>query len=72
MGKGELNPFLMYILFTLLGTTFENLRFFYSFSLLSVVSLNQTLNNIAKSLDNVIYYRIIICPCRMGFLFPKR
>ena len=50
MGKGELNPFLMYIIFTLLGSTFENLRFFYSFSLLSVVSLNQTLSNIALSL----------------------
>ena len=49
MGKGELTPFLFYIIFTVLGTI-EHLRFFYCFSLLSVVSLNQTLNNIAQSL----------------------
>ena len=49
MGKGELTPFLFYIIFTVLGTI-EHLRFFYCFSLLSVVSLNQTLSNIAQSL----------------------
>ena len=48
-GKGELTPFLCYIIFTILGSI-EKLRFFYCFSLLSIVSLNQTLNNIAKSL----------------------
>ena len=48
-GKGELTPFLFYIIFTSIGTI-EYLRFFYCFSLLSVVSLNQTLSNIAKSL----------------------
>ena len=48
-GKGELTPFLFYIIFTVLGTI-EHLRFFYCFSLLSVVSLNKTLSNIAKSL----------------------
>ena len=49
MGKGELTPFLFYIIFTVLGTI-EHLRFFYCFSLFSVVSLNQTLSNIAQSL----------------------
>ena len=48
-GKGELTPFLIYLIFTVLGII-EGLRFFYCFSLLSVVSLNQTLSNIAKSL----------------------
>jgi hypothetical protein len=48
-GKGELTPFLCYIIFTILGCI-EKLRFFYCFSLLSIVSLNKTLNNIAKSL----------------------
>ena len=48
-GKGELTPFLCYIIFTILGLI-EKLRFLYCFSLLSIVSLNQTLNNIAKSL----------------------
>ena len=48
-GKGELTPFLCYIIFTILGCI-EQLRFLYCFSLLSIVSLNQTLNNIAKSL----------------------
>ena len=36
--------FLCYIIFTILGSI-EKLRFFYCFSLLSIVSLNQTLNN---------------------------
>jgi len=49
MGKGELTPFLIYIIFASLGT-FEKLRFFYCFSLLSVVSLSETLSNILKSL----------------------
>ena len=48
-GKGELTPFLFYSIFTILGTI-DSLRFFYCFSLLSVVSLSQTLSNIAKSL----------------------
>ena len=48
-GKGELTPFLCYIIFTILGCI-EKLRFLYCFSLLSIVSLNQTLKNIAKSL----------------------
>ena len=48
-GKGELTPFLIYIIFTVLGTI-ERLRFLYCFSLLSVVSLNKTLSNIAQSL----------------------
>ena len=48
-GKGELTPFLCFIIFTILGCI-EQLRFLYCFSLLSIVSLNQTLNNIAKSL----------------------
>ena len=49
MGKGELTPFLIYLIFTILGVI-DKLRFFYCFSLLSVVSLNQTLSNIALSL----------------------
>ncbi len=49
MGKGELNPFFIFLFFTLLGS-YTKLRYLYSFSLLSVVSLNQTLNNIMLSL----------------------
>ena len=48
-GKGELTPFLLYLLFTIPGVI-NGLRFFYSFSLLSILSLSQTLNNIIKSL----------------------
>ena len=48
-GKGELTPFLLYLVFTIPGII-DGLRFFYSFSLLSILSLSQTLNNIAKSL----------------------
>jgi len=49
MGKGELNPFLIFLFFTLLGSIYDSLRFLYSFSLLSILSLNQTLSNIALS-----------------------
>ena len=49
MGKGELNPFLIFLFFTLLGSIYDNLRFLYSFNLLSILSLNQTLQNIALS-----------------------
>jgi hypothetical protein len=49
MGKGELNPFLIVLFFTLLGSIYDNLRFLYSFNLLSIISLNQTLKNIALS-----------------------
>ena len=48
-GKGELTPFLLYLVFTIPGVI-DGLRFFYSFSLLSILSLSQTLNNITKSL----------------------
>jgi hypothetical protein len=48
-GKGELSPFLLYLIFTIPGII-NGLRFFYSFSLLSILSLSQTLNNIIKSL----------------------
>ena len=48
-GKGELTPFLLYLVFTIPGII-DGLRFFYSFSLLSILSLSRTLNNIAKSL----------------------
>ena len=48
-GKGELSPFLLYLIFTIPGVI-DGLRFFYSFSLLSILSLSQTLNNIIKSL----------------------
>ena len=49
MGKGELNPFLIFLFFTLLGSIYDNLRFLYSFNLISILSLNQTLQNIALS-----------------------
>ena len=49
MGKGELNPFLIVLFFTLLGSIYDNLRFLYSFNLLSILSLNQTLQNIILS-----------------------
>ena len=49
MGKGELNPFLIFLFFTLLGSIYDNLRFLFSFNLLSILSLNQTLQNIALS-----------------------
>ena len=49
MGKGELNPFLIFLFFTLLGSIYDSLRFLYSFNLLSILSLNQTLKNIALS-----------------------
>ena len=49
MGKGELDPFLYFIFFILLGSFYERLRFLYSFSLLSILSLNQSLKNIALS-----------------------
>ena len=49
MGKGELNPLLFFIFFILLGTFYDDLRFLYSFSLLSILSLNQSLQNIALS-----------------------
>ena len=49
MGKGELNPFLIVLFFTLLGSIYDSLRFLYSFNLLSILSLNQTLKNIALS-----------------------
>ena len=48
-GKGELSPFLLYLIFTIPGVI-DGLRFLYSFSLLSILSLSQTLNNIIKSL----------------------
>ena len=48
-GKGELSPFLLYLIFTIPGLV-DGLRFLYSFSLLSILSLSQTLNNIIKSL----------------------
>ena len=50
VGKGELTPFFIFLVFTLLGSVSKNLLFFYSFSLLSVMSLSQTLNNIALSI----------------------
>ena len=49
MGKGELDPFLYFIFFILLGSFYDQLRFLYSFSLLSILSLNQSLKNIALS-----------------------
>ncbi len=49
MGKGELNPFLIFLFFTLLGSIYDSLRFLYSFNLLSILSLNVTLQNIALS-----------------------
>ena len=49
-GKGELNPFIFFFIFTLLGIVRKELMFFFSFSLLAVVSLSQTLNNIILSI----------------------
>ena len=49
MGKGELDPLLFFIFFILLGSFYDELRFLYSFSLLSILSLNQSLKNIALS-----------------------
>ena len=49
-GKGELNPFIFFFIFTLLGIIRKELMFFFSFSLLAVVSLSQTLNNIILSI----------------------
>ena len=49
MGKGELDPLFYFILFILLGSLFDQLRFLFSFSLLSILSLNQSLKNIALS-----------------------
>ena len=50
VGKGELTPFFIFIVFTAIGSFSKNLLFFYSFSLLSVMSLSQTLHNIALSI----------------------
>ena len=49
MSKGELDPLFFFILFTMLGSFYDDLRFLYSFSLLSIVSLNQSLKNIELS-----------------------
>ena len=49
MGKGELEPLLFFIFFILMGSFYDELRFLYSFSLLSILSLNQSLKNIALS-----------------------
>lgn len=50
VGKGELTPFFFFIIFTFLGSITKNLQFFFSFALLSVVSLSKSLNNIALSI----------------------
>ena len=49
MGKGELDPLFYFIFFILLGSFYDQLRFLFSFSLLSILSLNQSLKNIALS-----------------------
>ena len=49
MGKGELDPLFYFIFFILLGSFYDDLRFLYSFSLLSILSLNQSLKNIVSS-----------------------
>ena len=49
MGKGELDPLFYFIFFTLLGSIHDGLKFLYSFSLLSILSLNQSLKNIELS-----------------------
>ena len=52
MGKGELNPLFFFIFFVLMGSFYDDLRFLNSFSLLSILSLNQSLKNIALSFIN--------------------
>ena len=50
MEKGELNAFFISFVFTLMGSVNRNLMFLYAFSLLSIISLAQTLINFMMSI----------------------
>lgn len=50
LSKGELTSLLLFFLFRILGSVSTSLTFFYSFSLLSVVNLNDNLKNLSMSI----------------------
>ena len=50
ISKGELTPLILVFIFLLLGICHKNMRFFFSFSLLSILFLSINLNNLILSI----------------------